>query len=124
MNEIYETGSFSEDLAYENVVFAVAKRPNDRLEVTFERFEVDGAPVHVNPPRELPGDQGFGVEVGTFPPGTEIEVRWQIHTGIEVPEGDVVIGHCPNWKLTKLVRLERHKVEPFTTYAGMFKVIP
>lgn len=85
---------------------------------------MNGQPVPLNNPGPVPGEQGFWIDVGAYPVGVEIDVRWEIHTGIEVPEGEILFGHCPNGRLTRLVRIERRKVEPFETYVGEFKAIP
>jgi hypothetical protein len=119
-----EIGNFSEDLAFGHVIFVVAKHPSDRLDLEFEGFQVDAIPVPLNLRRPIPGGQGFGIDVGAFQIGAEIEVHWQFRCGIDVPSGQIVIGHCPNWRLTKLVRLERRHVEPSERCSGAFKVKP
>lgn len=124
MAEEEDFATFTSDLAYGHVTFVVAKRPNESLDVEFERFDVDGTPVPVGRPGPVPGDQGSWIDVGAYPTGKAIEIRWQVHTGIRVPDREVIFGHCPNGKLTKFVRLERRKVEPFETYTGVFSVVP
>lgn len=119
-----EIGVFESDLAIGHVVFVVATRPLRKLEADFGQFEINGLPYPLNTPARLQNDQGLWVDVGGFESGTEIEVRWKFRTGILVPEDEVVIGHCPNYRLTKLVRLERKMLEPFTDYEGVFRVRP
>lgn len=116
--------TFAEDLAYGHVYFVVAKRSHERLDVEFEGFEVNGELRPLGRPRPLPADQGYWIDIGPFRVGEEIEVNWQIRTGIDVPYGETLFGHCPNGKLTKLVRVERRQLESFQTYIGTFKVTP
>ena len=124
MKDQQDIGLFDVDLAIGHVVFVVAKRPVDQLKIDFEGFTVNGVNVPLNRPGPLPADQGFWIDVGAFAVGTEIKVAWEIRSGIRVPDGEVLFGHCPNGRLTKLVRLERVILEPFKTYTGAFTVVP
>lgn len=122
--ESNELGVFHEDLAVGHVAFVVATRPERPLELTFEEFVVDGLALPLSNPGKLPAEQGIWIDVGRFTTGKEIEVHWRFRTGIRVPDDQVIIGHCPNFRISKLVRLEMKVLEPFTNYEGTFRVVP
>ncbi|MGO1003925.1 hypothetical protein [Lysobacter sp. CA196] len=102
----------------------VTTRPLSKLKADFEQLLINGIPHPFSKPGQIPSEHGVWIDMGDFETSTEIEVHWRFMTGIRAPEDDVLTGHCPNFKLTKLVRLERMKLEPLTDYDGTFRVKP
>lgn len=72
---------------------------------------------------ELPSNQGPWMLLGVFEEGRTFELSWQFRTGSEVPyESQVVLGHFPDFRLTKATRFQFMQLETFETYVGTVSV--
>lgn len=116
--------TFTEDLAHVSISFFIAKRPHHRLSLEWFRFFIDGEEISVVQSGELPSNQGPWMLLGMFEEGRKLKLGWAFRTGIDVPtDGEVVLGHFPNGRLTRATRFQRLTLKEFTTYEGETEVL-
>ena len=112
-----------EDLKIVSISFFIAKRPQFEIALEWYRFFVDGQEISVTQTGEIPSGQGPWMLLGAFEEGRTFELGWAFRTGDTVPdESEVVLGHFPDWRLTKATRFARMQLERFKTYEGSVSV--
>lgn len=110
---------FDVELKEKHISLFAAHRAGHELEMRFTRIAINGISYQPYPELRIPGDQGIFIPVRGFERGSQLEIEWELETGlIGGWTRQVMLGVFRNWNLRDNTKLMNLTVDSMERYSG------